>query len=345
MSHTRFNLPPQCFNRFAITPVSLAILLSVIIGCGSRDPDSSAVDADDPAPATRMDPDVQDFSQDTPEDSLTKQTTGARNDENRNDTSPEPPAQSQHRSDPSDRKLAISQANVLRSEGRLDEAIKLLKSLLIVNPIDAEVIFRLATITSESGDLSRAVELLDEIPIDHPEAGLAAQGQSADWLMALGRFQEAESRFRTVLERVPNAAVVLRKLAFLLNRQGRRQEASELVRKLCLLGNVKQDELHSLIAITNAMHDSPETAPGKSDRVYLPISPYGHARYAFQEGKYDEVLNLLKPSIENSEAPPAMIALFGRAAGKHRMMKCSHGGSTKSHLPSLSSPITGQPWE
>lgn len=222
-----------------------------------------------------------------------------------------------------ERKSVIQRSEALRAESRFTEAFDLLKTLLIADAEDGEVIFRMASLAAANGDLSTGIELLNEIPVEHLEAGLAAQGQAADWCLSLQRYPEAEKRYRTILDRVPNAVPVLRQLALLLNRQGRRQEASEIVRRLCLLGNVMQDELHSLIVIGDAMYDAPtdETIP-KADPVqasqprYSPISPYGDARLAFQNRRFMKAIELLKPSIENSTAPPSMVALFGRSAGE-----------------------------
>ncbi|MCG8653613.1 MAG: FG-GAP-like repeat-containing protein [Pirellulales bacterium] len=224
----------------------------------------------------------------------------------------------------SDREGVIAQADALVSQARFSEAADLLTNLLIVDPEDVEVIFRMATVAAAEGNLAAGIELLNKIPEEHPEAGLAAQGQAADWCFSLHRYDEAESRYRKILARAPDAVPALRQLAFLLNRQGRRQEASQLVQKLCLLGNVLQDELHSLIAISDAMYDDPvdktassqQAASSRADRQYLPISPYGDARKAFQDGRYQEAMDLLKPKIEDATAPAAMVALFGRAAGE-----------------------------
>ncbi|WP_372895938.1 ASPIC/UnbV domain-containing protein [Stieleria sp.] len=223
-----------------------------------------------------------------------------------------------------DRKGIIERADAFKAQARYREAYELLKTLLIVDPEDTEILFRMAMLAAADGDLAAGVELLGEIPVDHPQAGLAAQGQSADWCLLLHRYDEAEQRYRRLLDRMPNAVTALRQLAFLYNRQGRRQEAAELVRRLCLLGNVMQDELHSLISLSDAMYSPPDDQRSATDQPqlppggpqYVPISPYGDARLAFQERRFDDVIELLRPAIERSQAPPAMVALFGRAAGE-----------------------------
>ena len=98
--------------------------------------------------------------------------------------------------------------------------------MLVKNPTDVEVIFRLAMVTGNQGNLEAAIDLLAAIPPDHPQAGFPAVGQSADWCLQLGRYDEAEERYRRLLVDHPNAPEANRKLAFLLNRRGRRHEAA-----------------------------------------------------------------------------------------------------------------------
>ena len=219
--------------------------------------------------------------------------------------------------------LSIETANELIDSGKLDEASSVLTKLLVMRPDDAQVLFLSARLAAQQGDLSSAVTLLSEIPEDHPEAGLPALGQAAEWCFMLERYQDAETKYRKLLAASPDFVPAIRQLAFLLNRQGRRQEASLLIRKLCILGNVLQDELHSLVALRDAMHHDPDEVANQSsanqssdgrERYYFPIGPYGQARHAYQDNDFERVLALLRPSLEQSEAPAAMVALFGRAA-------------------------------
>ncbi len=220
-----------------------------------------------------------------------------------------------------DRGELIARAQQLSQSGQPQQAIAVLRQCLITNPGDAEVIFRMAVLTASQGQIKEAIEWLNEIPHNHPEAGLAAQGQAADWCFELERYGEAEQRYREILKQVPQAVPALRPLAFLLNRQGRRQEASDLVRQLCLIGDVRQDELHSLIALTDAMYDAPSAnQPRRSDAVlYTPIGSFGDARKAFSDGDYETVVEILKPTLENENGPPEIVALLGRAACEGQM--------------------------
>jgi len=217
-----------------------------------------------------------------------------------------------------DQSESVAAASELINLGRFDEASNILTRLLVVQPKNVQVLFLSARLAAQQGDLSRAVSLLGEIPEDHPEAGLPALGQAAEWCFMLERYQDAETKYRKLLRASPGFVPAIRQLAFLLNRQGRRQEASVLIHQLCELGDVLQDELHSLVALRDAMYDDPDKNLSQSTdsaaRYYFPIGPYGDARKAFQENDFPLVMELLKPSIEALGAPAAMVALFGRAA-------------------------------
>jgi tetratricopeptide (TPR) repeat protein len=127
---------------------------------------------------------------------------------------------------PFDRDQAIDSAIALLQAGNTQQAAAKLQEVLITDPSDAEVLFRLARLKADFGDYRAAVELLDSIPADHPDAGLPALGQAADWYLMLEQYDEAESRYRKVLELAGDVAVAHRQLAYLYNRQGRRHEAA-----------------------------------------------------------------------------------------------------------------------
>ena len=215
------------------------------------------------------------------------------------------------------RESEIERADRLAEAGKLSDAVAVLTKLLIADPADVEVVFRLAGLKASDGDLSAAIELLDTIPADHPEAGLPALGQSADWCLQIERYDDAEKRFERILESVPDAGMVHRQLAFLFNRQGRRHEAAQHVRSLCRQGDVLQDELHSLIQLTDAMYDPPNKAPATpNDRLYIPIGVSGAARKLFTDEKFQEAVDLLNDSIRAKQQPPSVVAFFGRAAAE-----------------------------
>lgn len=230
----------------------------------------------------------------------------------------------------------LQEAERLAEAQRYADSANLLRQQLLADPNDTEVIFRIANVTALLGDLESAIEFLDSISPDDLEAGLPALGQSADWCMALKKYEDAENKYRKILELAPQASIAHRRLALLLNRQGRRHEAATHIQTLCKLGDVQQDELHALIVLSDAMGisdkgteeasiDSNPTMNQQegSEVDYSPINDWGTARILFTERKYAEAADLLRASFagtqsssettqRNATVPPAVIAFYGR---------------------------------
>lgn len=216
-----------------------------------------------------------------------------------------------------DRDREIEASEQFLVEGDWQAAEAKLKALLVRDPNDAEVIFRLATVVAQRGDLAEAIVLLDSIPADHPDAGLPALGQSADWCFELERYREAERRYERILTLVPGAAEAHRKLAYLYNRQGRRHEAAAHIYQLCRQGDVRQDELHALVQLSDAMYTPPNQAlRDREERPYWPIGPEAEARRMFMQQEYQQAVDVLRPSVVGGQQPPSVLALFGRAAAE-----------------------------
>ena len=112
----------------------------------------------------------------------------------------------------------------------------------------------------------------------------------------------------------PDAYLARRQLAHLLNRQGRRHEAAEQIRALCEQGNVRQDELHALVALSDAMYDDPAASGGRvRPNAYVPIGPAAETRRLLNRFRYREAAETLRPSVVAGGVPSAISALYGRA--------------------------------
>jgi len=212
-----------------------------------------------------------------------------------------------------DREKTLQTADGLLRAGQTQQGIAELQRILLSDPTDAEVLFRMANAQATLGELAIAVELLEAIPEDHPQAGLAALGQSADWSMQLQRFDDAERLYGQVLARAPEAAVVHRQLAFLYNRQGRRHEAFVHLQQLCRLGNVQQDELHAMMVLGHAIFDDPNTTMPRK-KAYFPIGPAAEARMLYTASRYQEALAVLDPAVRAGEVTPSILAFYGLLA-------------------------------
>ena len=295
-------------TRSLVLSISLVLVLVFLAGCGSRDEPS-------PQRQTQQSAAPQRSSSDP-----------ANTEPSASSTAPvevEPPQ-------PKDRDREIDIVEQLMERGDLEDASSRLKGLLLVDPNDVEVIFRLAGITAMRGDLPEAVELLDAIPDDHPEAGIPALGQSADWCLQLERYDDSQRRYRRVLELLAHAPEAHRKLAYLFNRQGRRHEAAAHLYQLCRQGNVRQDELHALVHLSDAMYDDPsQAAASPGENRYFPIGRSGVARKLFMEENYRDAVLRLHESVANGDEPASIVAFYGRAAAEAQDDERFHWWLTK----------------
>ena len=213
------------------------------------------------------------------------------------------------------REQRIEMADQMLQAGQFDKAAALLRQQLLVDPTDVEVLFRLASVSAEAGNLEEGLRFLDSIPADDPEAGLPALGQSADWCIQLRRYDQAERRYREILRLAPDVAIAHRRLGQLLNRQGRRHEAAEHIRELCKQGNIRQDELHALVVLSDAMSSEP-TASTDATVDYSPIGASGQARLLFTQRKYAEAAEVLRDALAQGDAAPSVVAFYGRAVAE-----------------------------
>ncbi len=223
---------------------------------------------------------------------------------------PPPPAQRDNGAGES-REALIARSLQYRAQGNFAAAVDTLRKVIINDPQDYEAIFHLANTEAARGNLAIAIELLQEIPADHPQAGVPALGVSAQWCFQLERYADAEQRYRKILQIDPSSNPARRNLAYLLNRQGRRHEAVALIRQLCATGDVLEDELHALICEADAMFDSQSQL---GQRTYAPVDEMGVARLLFTNREFQQAAQIIQPIVTSGEAPAAVIALFGRAA-------------------------------
>ena len=199
---------------------------------------------------------------------------------------------------------------------RYAEAIEGFRQLVLVDSQDYEALYYLANAHAAQGNLSDAIAVLGDIPSDHSEGGLPALSMSADLSFQMGRYADAETHCRKILEIDPASNLTRRKLAYLFNRQGRRHEAVQLIRQLCSSGDVMQDELHALIIESDAIHDLPGELPAANTRPYWPIGKSGHARYLFTEKKYREAADEVHDLVASGKTPASIVAFYGIAVAE-----------------------------
>ncbi len=206
-----------------------------------------------------------------------------------------------------DSKVSIDEIKQWIDAGEFEKAEQGLRRRLALDPTDPPLLFLAARCSHGRGALDDALEYLELIPEDHPQAGLAAQGQAADWLMDAGRLPEAEARFENMIERYGNLPPLHRRMASLLNSQGRRLEAAEHVRQLIRLGDVTEKELLSLTTLSVPFHDE------QSDFVSgAPLHQLARAKRLLVQDKVPESRQLTEHLYADFPESTAIAAFLGR---------------------------------
>lgn len=213
----------------------------------------------------------------------------------------------------------LRESQRLAEAGEFEAAAGILRKLLIVQPNDYELVFRLANLEASKGAFDEAISLLEGIPTTDAEAGLPALGQAAQWCMQIKRYDDAEKKYRKLVELIPDESLVRRELAKLLNRQGRRHEAAEHLRHLCRLGDVQQQELNELLSLSDAVYFI-SASPGEPEDE-KPIGRSGEARCYFTERQYDKAVETLQQELPRIQAVAALNAFYGRALAEAQREK------------------------
>lgn len=151
-------------------------------------------------------------------------------------------------------------------------AFELVRQAKRAAPDDPDITYLMARVLAQRNRFGQAVKTLDDLAARLPATRLPSLGQTAEWLVGQGRWQDAEDRYRVLLEEVDDTTLVDSYLATLLLRQGRRLEAASHLRKLCRGGSVTESGLRSLLQISAPL-------AGDASAVELdPIGDLGQAR-------------------------------------------------------------------
>ncbi len=191
---------------------------------------------------------------------------------------------------------AVHQAIIEALEtGENDLAFRLARQAKRLAPEDSQTVYLTARVLAERNRFHEAILMLDNLAESTPEARLPILGQTAEWLVEAGRWDDAETRFLTLLKEIDDGPIVHRKLAQLYLRQGRRIEAANHLLKLCELGNVEEVELRAML---NLLHPLAMNAPQPeaSETYEAPIARLGHARQEISNGKWNAARKTLESS-------------------------------------------------
>ena len=143
-------------------------------------------------------------------------------------------------------------------------------------------------------------------------------GQTADWLIKSGDWDEGESRYLSLLKEAPNASLVHRGLAELYLRQGRGVEATAFLRNLCRLGDVQEYELrHLLIA----------RYPFPGDATPENFDPIGRLGLAKAQAAYADWGSVANSLILDDQSTPEEVGLKDGVRWSKRIGETLQSGS------------------
>ncbi|QDT06961.1 tetratricopeptide repeat protein [Rubripirellula lacrimiformis] len=192
--------------------------------------------------------------------------------------------------------------------GDHQQAGKRLKQILIVSPTHADALFMLGRTQAAQGKIETAIDTVSEIPPGRSEVAIAALGQSANWFIQLGRYQEAESHLRALIEVDNDSFVAHRRLAELLNNQGLRSQAIPHMRSLARIGQPTEYELYGMTTFRNPFtHFIASEGNDEIRTVGL-----GIARRLLSNGKTDQAAAMVKTLMQQSPESTAVYAFYGR---------------------------------
>ncbi len=204
--------------------------------------------------------------------------------------------------------------------GDLDSAWSAIRSAARLDRNNFDTQYLMARVLAERNRFSEAVKILDALAIKDPSIELTVLGQTAEWSIIDGRWQQGEDRFRRLADQMPQVGIAHRKLAELLIRKGQRQEACAYFLQLCGIGNVEEVELRHLLQRGQSFSGM-ESADERS-----PVGTLGKARLQHGENQLEVALSTLQEtSAETFEA----FALRGKLlALTHRQSELNQWEST-----------------
>ena len=190
------------------------------------------------------------------------------------------------RSEPSVGQLREAALQALGA-GQEDLAFECARQAMRLEPDNPQVVFLLAMVLGDRHRYAEAIQLLQELSIREPTTRLPALGQTAEWMVESGRYDEAELQFRSILQEVPDALMVHHRLGQLLLQTGRRTEAALHFDFLSQFGELDHEELRSLLIRTQAF-------PGDDGVTrFDPLNNLAMCRQELADGKSDQVVKAI----------------------------------------------------
>ena len=189
-----------------------------------------------------------------------------------------------------------------------DDAAEAAALELVKSPNNEEALLVAAKAEVGRGKDEVAIQYASNIE-DTSRLIVEATNLRVESLYRLKRFSEAADLLEASIQREPTRWLWRHRAWQLLNRLGKREQASMQAEMLCRAGQATEAELNSLLRRTEAF----PTMLGTGETAEKWFEPgLGIARWKFTEGKYREALAALDEAKEKQPLSPAGQALYGR---------------------------------
>ena len=196
-----------------------------------------------------------------------------------------------------------------RDDERSSSAWDIAKQLLVEHPDSNEVIFLAARACASEGNLEQAVEILEGIPDGFNQAGMAANGTAAEWLIELGQYENAAEKFEKMrgwIGAASGASMIDRQLVSLYEKMGVRYKLSAALARLLDRGDIRQAELAHIRGMFEPVEPS---SPTKHKLAYHAVAKAAYIALGQNPG---DALETLEPHVETGLTIPAFATLYLR---------------------------------
>ncbi|MCG8653612.1 MAG: tetratricopeptide repeat protein [Pirellulales bacterium] len=194
--------------------------------------------------------------------------------------------------------------------GQDDLAFRLVRQARRVAPDQPEVIFLHALVLGDRHRFHEAIKMLDDLADHTPSTRLPALGQTAQWMVEAGNYDEAEARYRAILKEVPGSPMVHQHLGRLLLQLGRRTEAALHLQYLLQRGELNQEGLRSLLVLAK-----PFPLDAESNKL-PPLNRLSRARQEMALERHEAALELLDAGDDESPAETSLRVRIRAGQGK-----------------------------
>jgi tetratricopeptide (TPR) repeat protein len=196
------------------------------------------------------------------------------------------------------------------ADGNVSGAESQVRSILIVQPENQDAKLLAAKCAGYDGRTREAVELLDGIDAVDSERYEKALWLAAQFLIEADQYDDAEQRLKRLLLLSGDTNRVHRRLAILLNNQGRRIESAEHLRALARSGDVSPKELFAMNAYSEEFIDESLSRPDL--RGKLSPAALAQARRFRSDGDLPNAEELIEKLAEAFPSSTQISAFQGR---------------------------------